>query len=314
MELGKLSKVDLRTAWKNEATDFTNWLAQDENLVILSDEIGISIVNPKTEADVGQFSADIVAEDENSGHKIIIENQLEITDHDHLGKLITYASGHDAKTIIWIVKDVREEHRQAIDWLNEHTDEETSFFAVKIELYQIGNSSMAPKFQIISKPNDWAKTIKSIGQSETSETKTLQYEFWNKFKEYVQAKKTKLKLPKVKPQNWLYISIGNSKAALSLTTNTQKNQIACEIYIPDSKELYQYLANSKEAIEDELGKKMEWQLLEGKKASRIKICREANLSNQNEWENYFEWLKTQGEELQAVFSKYIKNFRENNTL
>src|SRR3989344_6367330 len=162
MELGKLNKVDLRTAWKNEASDFTTWLSKEENLALLADEIGISIVNPKTEVDVGRFSADIVAEEESANRKIIIENQLETTNHDHLGKLITYASGHDAKTIIWVVKEVREEHRQAIDWLNEHTDDETSFFAIKIELYQIGNSPLAPKFEIISQPNDWAKTIKSV--------------------------------------------------------------------------------------------------------------------------------------------------------
>jgi len=306
MELGKLNKVDLRTAWKNEASDFTTWLSKEENLALLADEIGISIVNPKTEVDVGRFSADIVAEEESANRKIIIENQLETTNHDHLGKLITYASGHDAKTIIWVVKEVREEHRQAIDWLNEHTDDETSFFAIKIELYQIGNSPLAPKFEIISQPNDWAKTIKSVGRSEVTDTKAMQHEFWNKFKEYAQARKTKLKLTKTYPQHWYNISVGSSKAHISLTLNTQANQIACEIYIPDSKNLFNSLIQHKEAIEKELGSKLEWQPLEGKKASRIKISKEGDLTNQKEWENYFEWLKTQSEKLHTVFSRYIK--------
>ena len=123
MQLRALEKVDLRTVWKHEASDFTNWLAQDENLSLLSDEIGIDISLIQTEASVGKFNVDILAEEENTGRKIVIENQLESTNHDHLGKIITYASGFDAEIVIWIVKDVRDEHKQAIDWLNEHTDD-----------------------------------------------------------------------------------------------------------------------------------------------------------------------------------------------
>ena len=160
MKLEKLKKIDLRKAWNHEATDFTNCLAEEENLSLLSDEIGTDIKLIQTEASVGKFSVDILAEEENTGRKIIIENQLEMTNHEHLGKIITYASGYDAEIIIWIIKDVRDEHKQAVDWLNEHTDDKINFFAIKMELWQIGNSPFAPKFQIISKPNDWAKAIK----------------------------------------------------------------------------------------------------------------------------------------------------------
>ena len=135
MKLGKLEKVkDLRSVWKHEANDFTKWLAKEENLNTLSEEIGIDIELVSTEAKTGSFSTDILAVEANTNNKIIIENQLEATNHDHLGKIITYASGHDAKTIIWIVKEAREEHRQAIDWLNEHTDEEINIFLCRIEL------------------------------------------------------------------------------------------------------------------------------------------------------------------------------------
>ena len=160
MTLGKLKKVDLKNEWKHEAYDFSKWLAQQENLDMLSDEIGIGIQLIEREASVGKFNVDILAQEENSERKIIIENQLETTDHGHLGKIITYAAGYDAEIIIWIVKDVRDEHKKAIEWLNEHTDEKPNFFAIKMELWQIGDSPYAPKFQIISKPNDWAKTIK----------------------------------------------------------------------------------------------------------------------------------------------------------
>ena len=141
MKLGKLTRVDLREYWKHEALDFTRWLAEPENIELLADEIGIGIQITQTEASVGRFNVDILAEEENTGRKIIIENQLEMTDHTHLGQLITYAAGLDAEFVVWIVRDVREEHQQAVDWLNEHTDEGINFFLVAIELWRIADSS-----------------------------------------------------------------------------------------------------------------------------------------------------------------------------
>ena len=311
MELGKLQKVDLRKAWKHEALDFTNWLAKDENLGLLSDEIGIGLQVIQTEASVGKFNVDILAEEENTGRKVVIENQLETTDHSHLGQVITYASGYDAEIIIWIVKDVRDEHKQAIDWLNEHTDEKINFFAIKMELWQIGNSSFAPKFQIISKPNDWAKAIKkSTGQSALTDTKLLQLDFWNKFKEYAQSNNSKLRLRKAYPQHWYDISFGSSEAHISLTINSQSNQIACEIYIPNSKDLFYELEKQKEKIEQELDMKLEWMALEGKKASRIKISSEADINDSEKWNEYFEWLENTASKFQKVFLKSVNKIKK----
>ena len=308
MSLGKLKEVDLRTAWKNEERDFTSWLAQEENLNLLSEEIGVGIKLLNTEANVGTFSVDILAEEENTGRKIIIENQLEMTDHDHLGKLITYASGYEADIVIWVVKDVREEHRQAIDWLNEHSDDKLNFFIIKIELWQIGDSPFAPKFQIISKPNDWAKTIKESGlQSEFSDTKIMQLNFWNKFKEYASGKNSKLRLRKAYPQHWYDISFGNSKTYISLVVGARDNFIRAELYIPNSKETFNELLQHKDNIEKDLEEKLEWQELPGKKASRIKIEREADVDDTDKWEECFEWLMQQAESFQRVFSKYLRN-------
>jgi len=256
---------------------------------------------------VGSFNVDILAEEENTGSKIIIENQLEITDHDHLGKIITYASGYDADIIIWLIKNVRDEHKQAIDWLNEHTDEKLNFFIIKIELWQIGDSSVAPKFQIISKPNDWAKAIKESGlRSEMSDTKMLQLDFWNKFKEYAIKKNTKLRLKKTYPQHWYDISFGNSKAYIALVVSMRDDFVRCELYIPNSKETFFELTKHKENIEKELGEKLEWQELPNKKASRIKIEQDADVDNTAKWESYFEWLRQQAESFQKIFSKRIK--------
>lgn len=305
MGLGKLQRIDLRTVWTHEAYDFTNWLAEESNLNLLGEEIGIDIKLIKTEADVGRYNVDILAEEENTGRKIIIENQLEMTDHDHLGKIITYASGYDANIIIWIVKDVRDEHKQAIDWLNEHTDEKINFFAVKMELWKINDSPCAPKFQIISKPNDWAKAMKSSNMdSALTDTKMMQLDFWSKFKEYVAEKGTKLKLRKAFPQHWYDISFGISGVHIELTMNTQNNSIGCEVFITDSKELYHKFYENKDRIEAELGEQLEWMELPTKKASRIKLSYKVNVSEENQWERCFVWFKEKAEKFQQVFIKY----------
>ena len=186
MKLGKLNKVDLREYWKHEAIDFTRWLAEPDNLDELGDEIGLDIELLQTEAGVGRFSADILAQEETTGRKIVIENQLETTDHSHLGQILTYAAGIEAEYIVWVVKEVRDEHKQAVDWLNEHTDEKLNFFLVRIELWRIGDSDPAPKFFVISRPNDWTKSVRGTthDQSELSDTKLLQLEFWQQLRDF----------------------------------------------------------------------------------------------------------------------------------
>jgi len=309
--LSKLKKIELRKAWNNEASDFTIWLSEEENIALLSDEIGIDIKVLETEASVGKFNVDILAEEENTGRTIIIENQLEPTNHDHLGKVITYASGYDAEIIIWIVKEVRAEHKQAIDWLNVHSDEKTNFFAIKMELWQIGDSPFAPNFQIVSQPNDWAKAIKSsTARPKITETKIKQFEFWNKFKEYSKNKGSKLKLRKVYHQHWYDISIGSSEAHIALTINTQENLLGCELYIVQSKELFNGLEKNKSKIEAELNEELKWMELPERKASRIRLTRDADINDTDKWEDYSEWLKTNAEKFQKVFHKYIKELQK----
>ena len=306
MKLAKLKRIDLRQIWKHEALDFTKWLATKENLSLLSDEIGIEISLLQTEASVGRFHVDILAEEENTGRKIVIENQLEQTNHDHLGKLITYASGYDAEIIVWIVKEIRDEHKQAIDWLNERTDEKSNFFAIKMEVWQIGDSPYAPKFQVVSQPNDWAKAIKSqASETELSETRMMQLGFWTDFRKYGQAKGSKLRFRKPSPYHWYNLSIGSSKAHLSLICDTQNNQIRCDLYIPNSKELFRKLELHRTDIENSLDYELKWLPLEGKKASRILTATDAEISDTNKWEEYFDWLLVTAENFSRVFSKYI---------
>lgn len=306
--LGRLKKVDLRKEWKNEATEFTRWLAKKENLALLGEAIGIELRLLQEEADVGRYSLDILAEEEMTGHKVVIENQLEVSDHDHLGKIITYAAGHEAKFIIWIVESVREEHMKAIDWLNEHTDEETNFFLIKVELLQIDDSPLAPQFDVLSQPNDWAKTFKQTQGSENIRgIKTKQLEFWQKFKESVQNN-TFLRLRRPQPQHWYDLALGSSECHISLTINSQEGSLGCELYIDESKELYRFLEAKKGEIESELGKPLEWMELPAKKASRIKLSNKGNISQEDEWPRYFEWYKESAELFFRVFGKYVKDY------
>ncbi len=307
--LSKLNKVELRDVWGHEAIDFTNWLAQQENLNALSEEIGVEIKLIKTEANVGKFNVDILAEEESSGRKIIIENQLEDTNHDHLGKIITYASGYDAEIIIWIVKDVRDEHQKAIDWLNEHTDENINFFLLRIELWQIEGSNPAPKFEIIVSPNEWAKVIKTIpSNGELTDTKLQQLEFWNKFKSFVQENDKQIRLRTPRPQHWYDVSIGSSLCHISLTINTRENLLGCEIYIDHHKGFYYDLLERKLEIEKEIGEPIEW--IEAAVASRIKIKKSVpDIFNQTELDKNFKWLYEKTILFQRVFSKYLQEFK-----
>ncbi|MFC1560046.1 DUF4268 domain-containing protein [Candidatus Margulisiibacteriota bacterium] len=309
-KLGTIKEFDLRDIFKDEARDFTPWLAKEENLKILSDEIGVEIGLVQIEANVGRYNVDILAEEEGSGRKIIIENQLDPTNHGHLGQLITYAAGHDAAIIIWIFGEVKEEHRQAIDWLNEHTDEETAFFAIKMELWQIDDSSPAPKFNIIASPNEWAKTIKhSSGNIELTDTKLQQLEFWTKFKAHVIEHDHKIRLQTPRPQHWYDVSMGTSEAHVALTVNTRDNLMACEIYISRNKELFNFLKDKADVIEKEIGQKLEW--VEASVASRIKVIyKNFDISDQNQYGTYYAWLYEQTILFQKIFGKYIKAYKK----
>lgn len=311
MTLAKLKKIDLREEWNHEASDFTTWLAQSENLQLLGEEIGIEISLVQTEASVGKFGVDILAEEDNTGRKIVIENQLEITNHDHLGKIITYASGFDAEIIIWIVKDVRDEHKQAVDWLNEHTDDKINIFAIRMELWQIGDSPYASKFHIVSKPNDWAKAIKkSTSQaSNLSDRKLMQLEFWTQFKEYASSHGSTLRLRKAYPQHWYDISIGNSKSHLSLVVDADNEQIRCEFYIPDSKPLFKALRDNKDVTEAKLPHELEWMELEGRKASRIRTVHTIDITDNGNWEACFLWLVDTAQQFQSVFAEQLKKMK-----
>ena len=290
-KLGKLEKVNLRDIWPNEEYDFSVWLSKEENLKELGNTIGIDIVLEERESAVGKYSVDIYGKEEGTDRKVVIENQLEDSNHDHLGKIITYASGKDAKTVIWIVKRARDEHRQAIEWLNTHTDEEVGFFLLEIEVWKIGDSLAAPKFNVASKPNDWGKTQKA--SNNLGKAQKLQGEFWQAFSEYGASDENYSKefnKRKALPQHWYDLPMGSSEYHISLTCATQRNEIGIEVYIDNNKDIYDIFYENKEILEERTDLKYKWQRLEGKKASRIKSIKKCNIENQEEWEEAFKWF------------------------
>lgn len=303
--LGKIEKItDLRTIWKHEAKDFSKWLSQEENLSLLGDAIGIDIVLEENESAVGNFSVDIFASEEGTGRKVIIENQLEDTNHDHLGKIITYASGKNAEVIIWIVKRARDEHRQAIEWLNQHTDENVGFFLIEIELWKINDSLPAPMFKVVERPNDWTKTIKSA--QGLSDTKMMQLNFWQAFSEYAFTKpefSKEFSKRKAQPQHWYSLSLGKSSYSLSFFVNTQKNNICVEIYISGNKDLFNHFLSQQESIEKELGSSLEWK--EASKDCAIRIRKNGNIrKSESIWNDYFDWFCETAIKFKSTFAKY----------
>lgn len=290
MELGKMKRIhDLRTVWPHEANDFTKWLAEDANLEELGKTVGIDIDLEERESSVGSFSVDLYATESGSGRKIIIENQLEETNHDHLGKLITYASGKGAEVVIWIVKRARDEHRQAIEWLNQHTDSNIGFFLVEIELWQINDSLLAPKFNVVEKPNDWAKTMKSI--EGMSETDRLKLEFWQAFNDQMSSNydfQREFNLRKPQPCHWYDLSLGTSAYYISLNINTQKKKIDAGIYIPSDKEMFHKFEEQKEVFEEAIGKDVEFR--DAGKSSRILLYYSINVKDRTKWPKAAMWL------------------------
>jgi hypothetical protein len=317
MNLGKLERVDLRKIWESEDKEFTPWLAENDNIKLLGDAVGLDLEMEAQEKDVGPFRADILCKDTSTNHWVLIENQLERTDHTHLGQLMTYAAGLNAVTIIWIAQKFTEEHRAALDWLNEITDREFNFFGLEIELWKIGSSPIAPKFNVICKPNDWIKTVSEaktqIQSGNLSETKKLQLEYWTEFRKYVLNNSTILKPQKPLPQHWANFSIGRSYFLLISTMNTWDKQITVYLDMTgeNAKPHYYLLEQKKKEIEGALGFAVEWRELPDKKESHLTIRIRKDPTNRNDWPEQHKWLLEHLEKFHKVCSPIVKKLNAN---
>lgn len=314
--LGRLERVDLREIWTSESSDFTPWLAQEENLQLLSETIGMELELESQEKDVGPFRADILCKDD-VGNWVLIENQLERTDHTHLGQLLTYAAGLNAVTIVWIAERFTEEHRATLDWLNEHTDEKINLFGLGIELWKIGDSPVAPKFNIISQPNDWARMVQQAAAGgEVSEYRQLQLKFWTAFKQYMENKESFVRCSKPSPSHWMNHAIGRSGIQLTSIvtlwnseTGVKGPEIRAELYLggPNAKKGFAALEKQKEIIEKALGYTLTWHNPEDKAACRLYVRQDADILNESLWPQHFEWLRQHLETMHKIFRPLVKN-------
>ena len=267
-EFGSIKTVDVREIWRNEAQHFTPWLA--ENFSVLGELIGLDLELINREADVGDFSVDLLAKDLSTNRIVVIENQFNSTDHKHLGQLITYASYYKAGVIIWLSEQVREEHRSAIDWLNSNTDEGVNFFAVEIEVIRIDNSKPALNFKLKAYPNEWQKTAAKSAAGDVSPTMEAYRNFFQKF---IDELRTKYKFTNAKvgqPQNWYTFSSG-IRGFVYAFSFAKGERVRAEIYIDTGKaeeneDIFTQLKSEKEEIEKEFGKNLEWEFLENRRA------------------------------------------------
>ena len=310
LTLGKLEKVELESIWPNEAQDFTPWLARPDNLRILGDTLGMDLEPEEEEASVGPFSADILCKDTADSSWVVIENQIKKTDHSHLGQILTYAAGLGAKTLIWVAAKFTEEHRAALDWLNENTVEDVSFFGLEIELWRIGNSLPAPKFNVACKPNDWSKAVKmQAGGKEGQITahKQLQFEFWTAFKAHLEED-TSLRTQKPSYQHWLTVTIGRAgfhlnaiTSAWSSVTETWSPEVRVELIMnsPAAKQQFVKLEENKATLQQKINLPLAWHNPEGSKQCKIYVRRDGDFMDKTKWPELFSWL-----------TKYLKKFTE----
>lgn len=307
-KLGKVVRVNVREAWSNEATHFTPWLASPEGMELIQDALGMDLEIEATEQFIGPFKADIVAKrtDTPDEHWVLIENQLEKTDHRHLGQLLTYAAGLKAATIVWVAERFEEEHRAALDWLNSITSEQFEFYGLEIELWRIDASPLAPMFNVIAQPNEWSREVKQSAEGAISNLKQLQLSYWQALRSRLLEQKSKLRPQKMRPQHWATFSIGKSGAWTSACVNSQKKTIWVEFAFngPPGKIWFDQLIAQKADIERELGAELDWQRLDGKKMSRIALHRPGtDFTQEADWAEQHAWLITWLEHFRAVFSK-----------
>jgi len=306
MELGILKTVSARQKWTSEARDFTPWLAN--NITELSKALGLELEVENIEVAVGPYSADILAKDTGTGKYVVIENQLEKTNHDHLGKAITYASVLDASTIIWVATDFTEEHKKALDWLNDHTSDEISIYGVQVELWQIDNSNAALKFNVISKPNQAVRqAARSKATDELSDNRKFQLEFWNKFKEKLAKTKKIPSLQTPSPQYWFNVSLGKSHIHISNTCNTDVNTVGVRVYIGNkiADKMLPYLESKRSEIETAIGQPLQWNPNPENRDKIIVLLHPTDFNDPKKVDEALDWLVDYTIKFREAFSKIV---------
>ncbi len=308
--LSKLERVPLREAWKHEANDFTPWLAEEDNLNALAEAIGLPELElVAIEHWVGEFKLDILCT--SGDDQVIIENQLEKTNHSHLGQLLTYAAGTQAKKVIWVAESFRPEHAAALRFLNQNTTEDLSFFAVQVELWRIGDSPFAPKFEVIAKPDAWAKAGReqTKAATTTTPTKQLQLKLWLALVERLAQSAPHIRPQAPRPQHWANIAIGRAGFRICPTASQKDDRLGVELYVDHaaSKKMFQALLAQQTSIEQQLGFALDWQELPEAHACRIATWRpDSPIEDETQWPAYLDWFVERIVKMHAVLKPLVQ--------
>ncbi len=313
-QLGRLKRVDLRDIWASEASEFTPWLSRVENLSVLGETLNIDLEFEAQEQAVGPFRADILCKDMGTDTWVLIENQLERTDHTHLGQLLTYASGLQAVTIVWIAARFTEEHRATLDWLNKITDESFRFFGLEVELWRIGDSPAAPKFNVISKPNNWSRSVaraaKAIDDAELTDLKLMQRRYWEGLHQALDSADGPVSgNRKAQPQSWMSYSLGRSNVTLGVSMARPKRRVQTGVYLTGAhaKAFFFLLQRQKTEIETEIGSSLEWEELpDGQDARIARYLDDVDPEDENDWPRQHAWMAERLNEMHRVFSQRVK--------
>jgi hypothetical protein len=303
-KLGTLKRVeDLRGVWKHEGRDFTPWLR--DNIDLLAETIGLELDLIESESPVGNYAVDIYAKDLNTGRWVIIENQLEQTDHSHLGQVMAYAAGKEAGVVIWVATEFRDEHRQTLDWLNEITGEHVSFFGIELELLQVDDSLPAVHLKLVVEPNEWQK---ALSRPATSPRQQAYQEFFGELVGKVKDKHPGLtKATRGYPQNWFSFPVGRSGFSIAAVFG-QHAEFRVELYIDTgdqdkNKASFDALYEDRENIEAAIGQSLVWERLDEKRASRIYCATEGSI---NDTESRLQELQDWAVELVWTFNEVFR--------
>jgi len=303
MEFGRLESLRAREAWAHEAHDFTPWLL--ENADALGQVLGMDLELTEAEHSVGGFSLDLIGVDLATNENVIIENQLEKSDHTHLGQLLTYAGGTNPANIIWIADSFRDEHRAALDWLNERTDEHTRFFAVQISAVRIGNSAIAPLFTLVVQPNDWEKEVRATAAvAQQSPREAAFRRFWQGFLDRVHAAHpTWTNSRSAQGQNWMNLPAGVSVANYAVVFTKEGPRVELYFTSSDPDANVENLAKVQAhqlALEAAFGHALNWDDMGGRKAARVSYGREGDITNEAAWDEYLDWFVTNIAQLRSA--------------
>lgn len=308
VKLGELKNLKLKTVWAHEEREFTPWLAREDHLAQLSGAIGLDLQLERIEVPVGPYFADILAKDA-SGEYVVIENQFGKTNHDHLGKLLTYGATLGASTVVWIAEQFTEEHQKAIEWLNERTIDALSLFAVQLEVLQIDESAPAIRFNVISQPNQVLRAAMIAKASGAlSDTQQMQLEFWTMFRDLLLKKKILPSTQTPRPQYWFDVPLGRSNIFLSNILDTYAGRVGVRVYIGNriAEAALAQLEREKAAIEQEIGEPLVWNPTPERRDKIIGLFRKVDVSDRESWPGYCEWLATYVDRFRKVFMPRVK--------